>query len=218
MLSDEQVQKIKNHLLEQIENFPEEQRKTIKHKLLSMNSEEMEEFLKENNLNPSAESSEESPKCIFCSIAKKEIKSFIISEDKEYLAILEINPVSKGHTLVIPKEHVSVDKVPENSIDFAKKVASTIFSKLSPKDIKFQKNEVLGHGNLEIIPVYDDSKLERKRATENELSELFNLFSPNEKPIEEKKVVVVEEKKEERQVEEKPKEPLPKLKPRIGWI
>ncbi len=217
MLTDEQVQKIKNHLLEQIENFPEEQRKTIKHKLISMNNEEMEEFLKENNLSPSAEGKSESPKCIFCSITKKEIKSFIIGENKEYLAILELNPVSKGHTLVIPKDHVSVDKVPESSIDFAKKIASTILSKLNPKDIKFQKNEVLGHGNLEIIPIYDESKLDRKRATENELSELHNLLSANEKPAEEKKPLVSEEK-EEKKIEEKPKEALPKLKPRLKWI
>jgi len=216
MLTDEQVQKIKNHLLEQIENFPEEQRKVIKHKLLSMNNEEMEEFLKENNLNPSAESNGEASKCIFCSITKKEIKSFIIGENNEYLAILELNPVSKGHTLVIPKEHVSVDNVPESSIEFAKKIASNILSKLNPKDIKFQKNEVLGHGNLEIIPIYDESNLERKRATENELSELFSLLSAKDKPLEEKKVSV--EEKKETKAEEKPKEVLPKLKPRLRWI
>ena len=47
MLTDEQTQNIKTHLLDQLENFPEDQRKIIKHKILSMNNEEMETFLKE---------------------------------------------------------------------------------------------------------------------------------------------------------------------------
>ena len=43
--------------------------------------------------------------CIFCKIAKKEIPSEIVYEDKKIFAFLDINPVSDGHTLVIPKEH-----------------------------------------------------------------------------------------------------------------
>ncbi|MEI7719535.1 MAG: HIT domain-containing protein [archaeon] len=235
MLTDEQAQSIKTHLLEQLENFPEEQRKIIKHKILSMNNEEMEEFLKENNLNASKEK-EVTQKCIFCSIAKKNIKSFILDEDNDYLAILELNPLSKGHTLVIPKEHYPTDKLPENSIEFAKKLASHIFSKLEPTDIQFQKNEVLGHANLEIVPVYGEEKLERHRATEEELTELSKLLQLEKKEEvhkEEKKTEEtdsLEKPKEEKEHKEKlprveepkplgtPIEELPKIKPRLKWI
>ena len=41
--------------------------------------------------------------CIFCKIVSGEIPSFKIYETSETLALLDINPVAKGHTLVIPK-------------------------------------------------------------------------------------------------------------------
>ncbi len=43
--------------------------------------------------------------CVFCAIAAGEIPSFKIYEDDIVLAYLDINPFSKGHTLVIPKAH-----------------------------------------------------------------------------------------------------------------
>src|SRR3989344_2901503 len=43
--------------------------------------------------------------CIFCKIASGEIPSEIIHEDEHFLAFLDINPKSAGHTLLIPKEH-----------------------------------------------------------------------------------------------------------------
>nr|ACF09819.1 HIT family protein [uncultured marine crenarchaeote AD1000-207-H3] len=43
--------------------------------------------------------------CIFCKIAKKEIPSKIITETKNSIAFLDAFPLSRGHTLVIPKHH-----------------------------------------------------------------------------------------------------------------
>ena len=43
--------------------------------------------------------------CIFCKIVKKEITSKVIFEDDLCLAILDINPATKGHILLMPKEH-----------------------------------------------------------------------------------------------------------------
>ena len=43
--------------------------------------------------------------CIFCAIAAGEIPSFKVYEDDLVLAYLDINPFTKGHTLVIPKAH-----------------------------------------------------------------------------------------------------------------
>ena len=43
--------------------------------------------------------------CVFCAIAAGEIPSFKVYEDDIVLAYLDINPFSKGHVLVIPKEH-----------------------------------------------------------------------------------------------------------------
>ena len=43
--------------------------------------------------------------CIFCKIVKGEIPSYKVYEDDKFLAFLDINPLSPGHTQVIPKEH-----------------------------------------------------------------------------------------------------------------
>ncbi len=45
--------------------------------------------------------------CVFCAIAAGEIPSFKVYEDDLVLAYLDINPVSEGHTLVIPKAHTA---------------------------------------------------------------------------------------------------------------
>ena len=43
--------------------------------------------------------------CIFCKIVKGEIACYKVYEDADNLAFLDVNPIAKGHTLVIPKLH-----------------------------------------------------------------------------------------------------------------
>lgn len=43
--------------------------------------------------------------CIFCKIVKREIPAYIVYENDNFLAFLDINPTSPGHTQVIPKKH-----------------------------------------------------------------------------------------------------------------
>ena len=43
--------------------------------------------------------------CIFCKIVKGELPSYKVYEDDDFFAFLDTNPLSAGHTLVIPKEH-----------------------------------------------------------------------------------------------------------------
>lgn len=58
--------------------------------------------------------------CIFCEIAAGRIPSTKIYEDQEVLAFLDIRPISDGHTLVIPKEHVN--RLDESDPDILVKV------------------------------------------------------------------------------------------------
>lgn len=44
--------------------------------------------------------------CLFCKIVDKEIPSKKIYENKDIVAFLDINPISFGHTLVVPKKHI----------------------------------------------------------------------------------------------------------------
>ncbi|MFQ5975024.1 MAG: HIT family protein [Candidatus Hydrothermarchaeales archaeon] len=45
--------------------------------------------------------------CLFCKIVKGDIPSYKVYEDEKTIAFLDINPINKGHTLVIPKVHIS---------------------------------------------------------------------------------------------------------------
>ena len=104
MIPDEQAVEIKKLLLEQIENtFPKESKPSAKEKIDSMDNEQLEVFLKENNLISQGNNEQ---KCIFCSIVFSDIPSHKISENLEAMAVLEINPVSRGHILINPKKHI----------------------------------------------------------------------------------------------------------------
>ena len=47
----------------------------------------------------------EEQSCVFCKIANKEIKVNVIKETKNFLAFPDKNPITLGHTLIIPKKH-----------------------------------------------------------------------------------------------------------------
>ncbi len=46
-------------------------------------------------------------KCIFCEISKGNISSEIVFENKDFIAIRDINPKVKGHIIVIPRKHIN---------------------------------------------------------------------------------------------------------------
>ena len=78
--------------------------------------------------------------CIFCKIINKEIPAEIVYEDNDFLAFLDINPRSVGHTLVIPKNHYRwVWEIPNAGefFEIVKKVA------LSQKEA-FSQDIILG--------------------------------------------------------------------------
>jgi histidine triad (HIT) family protein len=59
-----------------------------------------------------------SSNCVFCKIVKGEIKPHTVFEDKKTLAFLDANPLAKGHTVIIPKIHVSkLEKLDGNTAE-----------------------------------------------------------------------------------------------------
>ena len=110
MLTPEQTENIKKQLIQQIEkSFPEDRKTFAKSQIEVMNSEQLEEFLKQNKLikTQNQGSAPSIPECVFCSIISEDINSYKIAENSKAIAVLEINPASKGHSLIIPKEHLS---------------------------------------------------------------------------------------------------------------
>lgn len=100
---------------------------------------------------------------IFTKIVKGEIPSYKIAENDKYYAFLDINPLAKGHTLVIPKEETDYffdleDKTLEELIVFSKKIARAI-DKVT--DCKRVGVVVLGlevpHAHVHLIPLNNES-------------------------------------------------------------
>ncbi|MEM4330741.1 MAG: HIT domain-containing protein [Candidatus Pacearchaeota archaeon] len=180
MLTEEISKEIKEKLISQLKNFPEDKRELMKEKILSLSTEELENFLKENKLIATEPKEKE---CIFCSIANKKIPSFIIGEDSENLAALEINPVVKAHTLVIPKNHGDETEIPDSTFSLAKKIAKKIKEVYKPKEIKIISKKVFEHSAIEVIPLFEGDK-GKIEVTEEELKKI-------------QKELKIEEKKEE---------------------
>ncbi len=172
-LTQEQTGQIKEQLFQQIESSNLPNKDEIRQQIQNMNEEQLEEFLKQQQAQqPQTESSPQGSQCIFCSIINNDVPSNKIAENKKAIAILEINPVSKGHSLIIPIEHSPIEKLPASVLELAKKVAKKIKSKLKPEDIKIETSNFQGHAIVNIIPIYKDEKLEKKKAETEELEEL----------------------------------------------
>ncbi len=62
--------------------------------------------------------------CIFCKIIKAELPAKKVYEDRRFLAILDINPINKGHVLVLPKEHY--DNLTDTPVDVVKDLIAVI--------------------------------------------------------------------------------------------
>lgn len=101
--------------------------------------------------------------CIFCKIVAGEIPSFKVFEDEKVLAFADINPISTGHTLIIPKDHYeNLWEIPENEL-FAvqrasKIIAEAIRTALSPDGVACLQlngravNQVVMHYHFHLIP------------------------------------------------------------------
>ena len=101
--------------------------------------------------------------CIFCKIARKEIKSDIVMESNNFIAFKDIKPKTEGHTLVTPKKHyVTLLDIPntlgKEMLEFTKKVASYLLDKKYGDGFNISMNnlevagQVVMHAHLHIIP------------------------------------------------------------------
>lgn len=194
MLTEEQIKEIKEQLFKQIEKFPEEQGETARQQIESMDASQLEEFLEKNKLIKQSA-------CIFCAIIKGETTSYKIAENNDAIAVLDINPISQGHCLVIPKEHKTIEET-EEVLKLAKEVSKKIKKESGAEDVKIESSSVQGHGIINLIPLYKNKKLERKKASEEELKSLQKKLK--EETAEEKS----EEKPRKIKISELPKAPI----------
>ena len=102
---------------------------------------------------------------IFSRIVAGEISCYKVAEDEKYFAFLDINPVAKGHTLVIPKHEVDYifdldDEEYAGLMAFAKKVAAAMRKVMPCKRIGVA---VLGmevpHTHVHLVPLNKESDM-----------------------------------------------------------
>ncbi|GHT48839.1 HIT family protein [Bacteroidia bacterium] len=126
---------------------------------------------------------------IFSKIVKGEVPAHKIVEDKFFYAFLDINPVAKGHVLVVPKKEVDYifdmdDKLLADMFVFAKKVAKAMKKVITCKKIALS---VIGlevpHAHIHLIPINDEGDLDfkapRKPFTTQELESIAAAIADN---------------------------------------
>ena len=118
--------------------------------------------------------------CIFCKILNGEIPSKKIYEDDKVIAILDVNPVVDGHTLIIPKKHViDYTKLDKDLLihiyDVANKLTKDIMNKLNSKGMTFTVNygdsQLVKHFHLHLLPDY------QIKDKEMEIDEVFEILT-----------------------------------------
>lgn len=124
---------------------------------------------------------------IFSKIVAGEIPSYKVAEDEKYYAFLDINPLAKGHTLVIPKVEVDYvfdldDETLAGLTKFAKKIAHKIKEQTGCKKVAMV---VLGlevpHAHIHLIPMNSEKDVdfgaEKLKLTPEEFKEIANMLA-----------------------------------------
>lgn len=105
--------------------------------------------------------------CIFCKLANGEFPTNSIYEDDKFNVILDNGPATKGHCLILPKEHYAdLFELPEDTagdaMKLAKKLSAHLVDKLSADGLNVVQNnkeaagQTVPHFHLHLIPRYKD--------------------------------------------------------------
>lgn len=108
--------------------------------------------------------------CVFCKIARGEIPACKVYEDQDVLAFLDVAPASKGHTLVITKEHFKdFTLVPKDLVghlfQVAQLVSQACLAKLGATGVNVLTNigrtagQSVMHVHVHVIPRYDNDHI-----------------------------------------------------------
>ncbi|SEQ22897.1 histidine triad (HIT) family protein [Lachnospiraceae bacterium RM5] len=129
--------------------------------------------------------------CIFCKIAAGEIPSHTLYEDDDFKVIFDLGPATKGHALIIPKEHADNlfeldDEVVAKVLVLAKKIATKMKDAFKCDGLNIVQNngecagQSVNHFHMHIIPRYEGDNalpLWKPGSTDDEtLAELEKIF------------------------------------------
>ena len=110
------------------------------------------------------------PDCIFCKIVAGELPAQVIDEDERTLAFMDINPATRGHVLVIPREHyrnlleISRQDL-EATATAAQRLAERVSERLGAVGVNLLNScgraawQTVFHFHVHVIPRYEDDPL-----------------------------------------------------------
>jgi histidine triad (HIT) family protein len=110
------------------------------------------------------------PDCLFCKIVAGEIPATVIAEDERTLAFMDINPATRGHALVIPREHAAdvhaIDPADLQAVAVsAQRIAGRALERLGAVGVNLLNSsgaaawQTVFHFHLHVIPRYEDDPL-----------------------------------------------------------
>ena len=105
--------------------------------------------------------------CIFCKIANGEIPSTTLYEDEDFRVILDLGPATRGHALLLPKNHFANlfeldDETAQKAILVAKKMAGKMKNALGADGFNLVQNngeaagQTVFHFHMHLIPHYEN--------------------------------------------------------------
>lgn len=108
--------------------------------------------------------------CIFCKIAEGEIPSATLFEDEDFRVILDLGPASKGHALILPKEHYAnlyelSDELAAKAMVLAKKMITRMQKVLNCDGYNIVQNngepagQTVFHFHMHLIPRYEGDQV-----------------------------------------------------------
>ncbi|MFH0977629.1 MAG: HIT family protein [Spirochaetota bacterium] len=106
-------------------------------------------------------------KCVFCDIVSGKTPAYKVMEDELSMVILDINPYSKGHCLVIPKRHVlwwheMTEEETVSLFKLAHRAANKIMKTLKPDFVcLYARGKRIPHTHIFLIPTVEGDVLDR---------------------------------------------------------
>ena len=105
--------------------------------------------------------------CIFCKLANGDIPTNWIYEDDDFKVILDADPATKGHALILPKNHFANlleadEDVLAKALPLAKKIANKMMKELGCAGVNIVQNngeaagQTVHHLHIHVIPRYED--------------------------------------------------------------
>ena len=132
--------------------------------------------------------------CLFCGIVAGDVPAQIVDSDEHTVAFMDINPATRGHALVVPREHSQdlmdiSDEDLSQTMAAARRLAARMDEVLEPAGFNILNScrpaawQTIFHYHLHVIPRYDDDPLKLpwipRGADENEVAAIADRIRGN---------------------------------------